>query len=100
MGSKGKLGDSNYGLIQSQESFTKTLSDEKFQTILGWGGAFTDSAGINIDSLDVEAQDLLIRLIYIVNDCLETLNHLLNVQLYCRLKHLLNSSVTSCLMPP
>ena len=100
MGSKGKLGDSNYGLIQSQESFTKTLSDEKFQTILGWGGAFTDSAGINIDSLDVEAQDLLIRLIYIVNDCLETLNHLLNVQLYCRLKHLLNSSLKSCLMLP
>jgi glucosylceramidase len=97
MDSKGKLGDSNYGLIQSQESFTKTLSDEKFQTILGWGGAFTDSAGINIDSLDVEAQDLLIRLIFILNDCP---NHLLNVQLYCRLKHLLNSSVTSCLMPP
>ena len=35
--------------------------DEKFQTVFGWGGAFTDSAAINIAALEPEAQDLLIR---------------------------------------
>lgn len=31
------------------------------QHILGWGGAFTDSAGINIASLSEDAQDLLLK---------------------------------------
>ena len=31
------------------------------QTVLGWGGAFTDAAGINIAELSQEAQQLLMR---------------------------------------
>ena len=44
-----------------QRVISTLFPDIKFQTILGWGGAFTDSAGINIASLDSQAQDLLIR---------------------------------------
>ncbi len=33
----------------------------RFQQILGWGGAFTDSATMVIDSLDQGAQDQLLR---------------------------------------
>ncbi len=33
----------------------------KYQQIIGFGGAFTDSAGINILSLSEPAQDLLLR---------------------------------------
>jgi hypothetical protein len=35
--------------------------DKTYQTILGWGGAFTDSAGINIAKLSPDAQDAVIR---------------------------------------
>jgi glucosylceramidase len=35
--------------------------NKKRQTILGFGGAFTDSAGINIASLPPQAQDKLLR---------------------------------------
>jgi glucosylceramidase len=34
---------------------------QKFQTILGWGGAFTDATGINIESLDEQLQETLLR---------------------------------------
>lgn len=34
---------------------------EKYQEILGWGGAFTDSTGININSLSYPARDFLLR---------------------------------------
>lgn len=34
---------------------------EKYQTVLGFGGAFTDAAGINVLSLPQEAQDRLLR---------------------------------------
>jgi glucosylceramidase len=36
-------------------------SEQKFQTVLGWGGAFTDATGINIDSLDEQLQEKLLR---------------------------------------
>ncbi|EFA07058.2 lysosomal acid glucosylceramidase [Tribolium castaneum] len=34
---------------------------EKYQTILGWGGAFTDATGINIASLEEELQSKLLE---------------------------------------
>jgi glucosylceramidase len=34
---------------------------KEYQTVLGWGGAFTDSTGININSLDQELQGKLLR---------------------------------------
>ncbi|XP_029032057.2 lysosomal acid glucosylceramidase-like [Osmia bicornis bicornis] len=37
---------------------------EKYQTIYGFGGAFTDAAGINIKKLSEAAQDQLIRTYY------------------------------------
>jgi glucosylceramidase len=36
-------------------------ANDKYQTMMGWGGAFTDSTGINIDSLDEQAQDKLLE---------------------------------------
>ena len=36
-------------------------SGQQYQTILGWGGAFTDSTGINIGSLEVSVQEKLLR---------------------------------------
>ncbi len=34
---------------------------QRFQEVLGWGGAFTDAAGINIASLSEGAQENLLR---------------------------------------
>jgi glucosylceramidase len=45
-------------------------ADQKFQTILGWGGAFTDAAGINIDSLNEQLQEKLLRS-YFADDGIE-----------------------------
>lgn len=40
------------------------LNQEKqYQIIRGFGGAFTDSAGLNIKTLSNDAQDLLIQLV-------------------------------------
>ncbi|KAK8724632.1 hypothetical protein OTU49_011181 [Cherax quadricarinatus] len=39
----------------------RVLVEEPGQTMLGFGGAFTDSAGINIATLSAPAQDLLMR---------------------------------------
>jgi glucosylceramidase len=36
-------------------------ANDKYQTMMGWGGAFTDSTGININSLDEQAQDKLLE---------------------------------------
>lgn len=36
-------------------------ADVQYQTIHGWGGAFLDSAGININSLPTKARDHLLR---------------------------------------
>ena len=36
-------------------------SEQQYQTILGWGGAFTDSTGINIGSLEESVQEKLLR---------------------------------------
>ncbi|XP_044264190.1 putative glucosylceramidase 4 [Tribolium madens] len=56
---------------KSSGTFTKTSqvfdnqilinANEKYQTLLGWGGAFTDATGINIDSLDEDAQTKLLE---------------------------------------
>ena len=35
--------------------------DQKFQKVIGWGGAFTDSTGINMKTLDKKAQDLIMK---------------------------------------
>ena len=35
--------------------------DERFQTVLGFGGAFTDAAGINIAKLDPDAQEAVLQ---------------------------------------
>ena len=35
--------------------------DERFQTILGFGGAFTDSTGINIAKLEPDAQQAILE---------------------------------------
>jgi glucosylceramidase len=43
---------------------------QKFQTILGWGGAFTDATGINIESLDEQLQETLLRS-YFADDGIE-----------------------------
>ncbi|CAH1363810.1 unnamed protein product, partial [Tenebrio molitor] len=43
---------------------------QKFQTILGWGGAFTDAAGINLDSLNEQLQEKLLRS-YFADDGIE-----------------------------
>ncbi|VDM20836.1 unnamed protein product, partial [Wuchereria bancrofti] len=39
----------------------ETDSQIRFQTIIGFGGAFTDAVGINIGSLSVLAQDNLLE---------------------------------------
>lgn len=39
----------------------KVNATKKYQTLLGFGGAFTDSAGINIQSLGKKAQKHLMR---------------------------------------
>lgn len=48
-----------------QNSSTDTVlnidTSKKYQSILGFGGAFTDSAGINIKNLSEAAQDQLMR---------------------------------------
>ncbi|GLV40112.1 Glucocerebrosidase 1a [Carabus blaptoides fortunei] len=44
------IGDFNQHFIRSDVTI-KIDHDTKYQTILGWGGAFTDSAGININAL-------------------------------------------------
>lgn len=36
-------------------------TSRKYQTVLGFGGAFTDSAGINIRNLSEATQDQLMR---------------------------------------
>lgn len=55
---------------KEEGSFTKEGSDVKnvitvgtkmFQEIIGFGGAFSDSTGINIKSLNADLQDKLIR---------------------------------------
>ena len=35
--------------------------DERFQTVLGFGGAFTDATGINIAKLEPDAQQAIIE---------------------------------------
>ncbi|XP_003402889.2 lysosomal acid glucosylceramidase isoform X1 [Bombus terrestris] len=51
-----------------QNSSTDTVlnidTSKKYQSILGFGGAFTDSAGINIKNLSEAAQDQLMRTYY------------------------------------
>jgi hypothetical protein len=50
--------------MSQKQKFSYVLvffEDEKYQNIFGWGGAFTDSAGINIATLDEAGQDLLIK---------------------------------------
>lgn len=60
------------GFIESYESFERSVSKPveaviqvdsklKHQTIIGFGGAFTDSTGINVASLPKTAQDFLLE---------------------------------------
>ncbi|KAJ3647979.1 hypothetical protein Zmor_019820 [Zophobas morio] len=59
--------------IESNEISDKTIQihpNEKYQEIFGWGGAFTDSTGVNLNSLDEPAQDNLLRA-YFSNDGIE-----------------------------
>ena len=37
-------------------------AEQKYQTMLGFGGAFTDAAGINIANLPAKLQETLLRL--------------------------------------
>ncbi|KAJ8943385.1 hypothetical protein NQ314_009752 [Rhamnusium bicolor] len=65
--SKSKLGfSSKTGLFSTQDPAqnvdnVKVDRSIKHQTIIGFGGAFTDSTGINIQSLPTEAQDKLME---------------------------------------
>lgn len=53
-----------YGRLNAYKSFSviyEVLRNKTRQSIIGFGGAFTDSAGINIASLPVEAQEKLLQ---------------------------------------
>ena len=57
--------DSNVpGDLTDRLTIDRANSSHLFQHILGWGGAFTDSAGINIASLSGPAQNWLLRSYY------------------------------------
>jgi glucosylceramidase len=61
------------GQFEQSNSSTNQIrinADQKFQTILGWGGAFTDAAGINLDSLNEQLQEKLLRS-YFADDGIE-----------------------------
>lgn len=52
------------GPCQNSSTDTTVLNidtSKKYQTILGFGGAFTDSVGINIRNLSDATQDQLMR---------------------------------------
>ncbi|XP_076356538.1 lysosomal acid glucosylceramidase-like [Tachypleus tridentatus] len=49
------------------ETVVVVNKSQKFQEVLGFGGAFTDAAGINIVSLPKEMQDMLISSYYSVD---------------------------------
>lgn len=38
-----------------------TVGEDQFQTIIGFGGAFTDATGINVKLLSADLQDLIIQ---------------------------------------
>ena len=50
----------NYNDIIIADEVTVDASIQ-YQSIIGFGGAFTDSAGINLAKLSRPAQDLLLR---------------------------------------
>lgn len=52
--------ESNNNIIQSNQIILID-SETRYQTIEGWGGAFTDSFGINIKSLPDQAQIKLLK---------------------------------------
>ncbi|XP_068226099.1 lysosomal acid glucosylceramidase-like [Palaemon carinicauda] len=47
--------------VTASEVVNFTLGSTTYQTMLGWGGAFTDAATLNILTLSPEAQDVLLR---------------------------------------
>ncbi|XP_044739379.1 lysosomal acid glucosylceramidase-like [Chrysoperla carnea] len=49
------------GNDEDDEYLVELLPDIKMQQIVGWGGAFTDSTGINIKSLSEDVQDKLLQ---------------------------------------
>ncbi|XP_066942035.1 lysosomal acid glucosylceramidase-like [Macrobrachium rosenbergii] len=49
------------GGSEAPEVVNFKLGSTSFQAMLGWGGAFTDSASLNILTLSTEAQDMLLR---------------------------------------
>ncbi|XP_053978121.1 lysosomal acid glucosylceramidase-like isoform X1 [Hylaeus volcanicus] len=59
--SQGKIGND----LESPSNVTLTINrTEQYQKMLGFGGAFSDSTGINIRSLSPATQDQLIRTYY------------------------------------
>ena len=49
-------------IVSAQTSLTVTVDTEaSSQTIFGFGGAFTDSAGINLQNLSAQTRDALLR---------------------------------------
>lgn len=57
---KGKISDNCANSSDALNLNTK----ERYQTIVGYGGAFTDAVGMNIKKLSSEAQDKLLRAYY------------------------------------
>lgn len=53
--------DALFTQIPDPNIFTISVTSETYQTILGFGGAFTDAGGININKLAKEAQDKLLE---------------------------------------
>lgn len=51
----------NFSKLGDSENKVVIRPDEKFQEIDGFGGAFTDSVGINILSLEEDIQNKLMR---------------------------------------
>ncbi|RZC36652.1 glucosylceramidase-like, partial [Asbolus verrucosus] len=57
-----KLETGNFVPSKSTNTYEiRVNSEEKFQKVLGWGGAFTDATGINIDSLEEGLRENLLK---------------------------------------
>ncbi|XP_076646296.1 lysosomal acid glucosylceramidase-like isoform X3 [Halictus rubicundus] len=60
-----QLSEGTFGVSNSSSSVTLTIDrTKKYQSILGFGGAFTDSAGINLKKLSPKTQERLLRAYY------------------------------------
>ena len=61
----GKLAAKNAQVVIEKEDnsqvYVKVNRDKKFQTIFGFGGAFTDATGINLKAVNPKLQELIIN---------------------------------------